>query len=378
MKTYFLMYKDNQVLRIDDTKVAQLNPDLLPLPLRDKPLYYKDVIDNWAYKRIFSPNRENIKNVCEAYKLTLLDFEKVVKACHLTSINDSFWIKEGTERVTWKDVNLFTNQFDEWIAYRALMNISSVTPPKKVSPELTTRGDTAKAWFKLKDGTYLFKVGKYELAANAILDELGFNHVEYEEVKPVELMRYIPSALVAGFINKLDDKVVKCKCFTGPDLVYYTWEDYLKYIGNEAHAYDSVSSGPNSQSYYEMLVADYICNNSERYADDWGVLIGPTVRWLELAPLTNFDKAFSTVANVPSKTTYRNLRMEDAAKYAIKHLNCHLENVLEMKKPEELTDAQWKQVKERVNILIDFKYNASSATEYEELQKRVKPTSLFR
>ena len=127
-----------------------------------------------------------------------------------------------------------------------------------------------------------------------------------------------------------------------------------------------------------MLVIDYICNNTERYSDDWGFLIGRT-SYFEMAPLSNFDQAFSNTSGALSKTTYKQLRMEDAAKFAVKHTNLYLENVLAMKKPEVLTDAQWKQVKARVQVLIDFKRNTtrSSDAEVKRLKQSISPTSLF-
>ena len=168
---YYLMWKDQQVLVLDGSMVKVINKNLLPHPLRDKLLLYDDVV-NWAKNRLIPTSRCNAYNILSAYDLDSIDLCAVINANHLATLKDSFWMKESKDRTTWKVVSLYSNTYDEWVAYRALLNITTVTPPKKVSPELTTGGISAKAWFKLNDGIYLFKVGQYELAAAKIMDTL--------------------------------------------------------------------------------------------------------------------------------------------------------------------------------------------------------------
>ena len=156
--------------------------------------------------------------------------------------------------------------------------------------------------------------------------------------------------------------------------MYVTFEEYEQWLGSRAEAYENMQKNIN---YYNMLVIDYITNNTCRYADDWGILIGSNTTHFEIAPLGNFDQAFSNLSGALSSTTYQQLSLEEAAKYAVKNINIKLENVLNMKKPEELTDAQWEQVKARVKVLIDFKKDPKAAKELERLRNRVKPTSLF-
>lgn len=379
MQNYILMYKDEKVVEVIGYQVNVLKLSRLPIPLRNRnPLSASDILD-WAFNRIIDNNRVAYDNLISAYKSNGLKIDIIFETTHLASLKDSYWFKELRDKKTWKDVNLFTNKFDEWMTYRALLDINSTTQPRSVTPELTTTGKSQKAWIRFSDGIYLLKVGRYELTASAILDTLGVNHIRYEEVTPTELMKYVPSVLAAGFFNKLEsEKLVKCKCFTNPDISYVTWDEFTEYFGEKAAYKRLFDNKEDFKKYCTMLVADYLMNNTERYQENWGWLLNNDKDSIQLAPMINFDCSFSEVAGAMSKTTYRQLTLEDAAKYAVKSVNLNFDAVLRMKKPEELSNGQWEAVKERVKILMNAqKCKSRTKNQEDEYRCLVEPTSLF-
>ena len=86
--------------------------------------------------------------------------EGFIKFTHAASMNDTFWIKTETEPVTWDQVSLFRNEFNETVSKLAfegggLYGIGFST----TSPELTTDGTFRKCWKREEDGIYLYKRG---------------------------------------------------------------------------------------------------------------------------------------------------------------------------------------------------------------------------
>ena len=90
--------------------------------------------------------------------------EGFIKFTHAASMNDTFWIKTETEPVTWDQVSLFRNEFNETVSKLAfegggLYGIGFST----TSPELTTDGTFRKCWKREEDGIYLYKGAAMEL-----------------------------------------------------------------------------------------------------------------------------------------------------------------------------------------------------------------------
>ena len=85
------------------------------------------------------------------------------------------------------------NENREWTMHLRFAKHVFKETGKIHTPELTTQGVTAKAWVENLGKNYLYKIGKKELAASAILDSLGFRHVKYEKVQGEELENVVRS-----------------------------------------------------------------------------------------------------------------------------------------------------------------------------------------
>lgn len=70
-----------------------------------------------------------------------------------------------------------------------------------------------------------------------------------------------------------------------------------------------------------------------------------------LYPLMDHDHAFSEDEDIPSQTSEKDKTLQQAAYEAINHAEVSFDNVLGMKKPEDLGDTQWKAVLRRCREL---------------------------
>ena len=123
-----------------------------PLPL------WCENIDSWVVDRSSAKHRSHVNKILKlCCRKTKSGF---IALTHCLSLTDTLWAKSEHENVSWKDVNLYENHFDEVISKlsfdgNGLFGIQMST----TSPELTTDGAYDKCWLNEKDGIHLIKTG---------------------------------------------------------------------------------------------------------------------------------------------------------------------------------------------------------------------------
>ena len=99
-------------------------------------------------------------------------------------------MKKEDEKVSWKDVNLFSNSFSNAFVSVSLLGRSLTLRNKDLysrMPDITTNGRYAKAWNRVDDQIIMYKADDIEgnetireVNASKILDCFGVDHVSYE------------------------------------------------------------------------------------------------------------------------------------------------------------------------------------------------------
>ena len=97
-------------------------------------------------------------------------------------------MKEPENPLSWNEVSLYRNEFDESVSNAAFDGVVSSTTLASASPEFGTDGAYAKCWRREKGTTYLYKSGSdtYEIEplseflATQVADILCRNNVKYE------------------------------------------------------------------------------------------------------------------------------------------------------------------------------------------------------
>ncbi len=345
-KTY-IMLKDVPVLEIEDYRCKILNYELLPISLRYPDVNYDDVMHGWTENRTMNIGRTNAKKLLAGFRISQSNPYMIARLFHFASLSDCYWMKDAEETFTWEQVSLFENPWEKAVTSTALLGTNQTfrTLVQKVhTPEFTAQGMAAKAWIREADGLYLYKVGKKELPASGILDALHIPHVSYIEAENSSLEK-IADRNHIDKIYKSGEKIVKCRIISSEETALVPWEDFQVYCSyHDKNEYDMVKE-MDAANYYKMQIADYILGNEDRHGANFGFYMDNRSGKLQgLYPLMDHDHAFSEDGDILSQTSEQDETLQQAAYKAMNHAEVSFDNVLAMKKPEDLGDTQWKAV----------------------------------
>lgn len=328
----YLMLKNKKIMQLDGYKITVFYPDLLPYDIRKENVNIEDFQMFWAVDRALPLNRTNAKALLGAMRLPQKPFH-IFLACRGLSLNDCYWVKdESEEDLTWEDVSLYRGKFSESLLSVALLG--SVSPNKipdfpryqKIrTPELTGQGMAAKCFYCEDKEIYLYKISKKEYYASQILDLTNVKHVSYEKVSEEELYKVV-DAVRLDKISETDELVVRCKLFTSENVSFLSMLEYDTYaVYSNRNVYEEIQAGVDifekyRNEYLQMLVVDYLLNNSDRHGQNWGFLTdADTMEIIDFAPLFDHDHAFSMEENIQSQNTDDVMSLEKAAEFAIKN-----------------------------------------------------------
>lgn len=341
------MLKDIPVLEIEDYRCTILNYELLPISLRYPDVNYDDVMHGWTEKRTMNIGRTNAKKLLAGFRISQSNPYMIARLFHFASLSDCYWMKDAEETFTWEQVSLFENPWEKAVTSTALFGTNQTfhTLVQKIhTPEFTAQGMAAKAWIREADGLYLYKVGNKELPASGILDSLHIPHVSYIEAENSSLEKIADRNHIEK-IYKSGEKIVKCRIISSEETALVPWEDFQVYCSyHDKNEYDMVKE-MDAANYYKMQIADYILGNEDRHGANFGFYMDNRSGKLQgLYPLMDHDHAFSEDEDIPSQTSEQDETLQQAAYKAMNHAEVSFDNVLAMKKPEDLGDTQWKAV----------------------------------
>lgn len=352
-----LLLKNTPILNIQDNGECRiLDFDRLPFALRKKDVTFVEFME-WASNRTLSIGRSYAKEILNAMRLSQNNRYAICKACRGLNLEDSYWIRQDEDEKTWEEVNLFQNPLSLFVTEislsgRTIYHQEEAKARKMIhTPELTTLGASAKGWIRQGEDLYLHKIGKYEIPADEILTALQLDHIHYEVSKMNEIMSYLTEER-REWIESVGDKIVNSKLFTSENLAMVTFEEFkifCEFYGMNAY---KEAEKIDRKSYLEMQIADYILNNNDRHEQNWGFLMeNSSGKIIGYCPLFDHDHTFGNCQNVMSQTTEEMLSLYEAAVIAQNELKMDFRVLEKMKKPELLSEQQWKDVLKRAEKL---------------------------
>lgn len=274
-----LMNKDKVVATFDIGKtlgfdiIANLTVlDKLPLGSNEKNLI------NWVSGRYAAKHRSHLAGYLNSMQAD--DTRGFIKLTHSISINDTYWIKEDCENITWSDVSPYTNDFDEVIQHLAFdggglrgVQLSST------SPEFGTNGAYEKCWVREDNGIYLYKRGT-----------VGFSNAGLEpycEGLASKVFDYMGAGITYQIVNYRGKKASKCKLFTDER---HGFVPYSLLCSQDSTLADVIKlySEFDSDILNRMLVCDAITFNTDRHFGNFGFMYDTDSLEL-LGPALSFD-----------------------------------------------------------------------------------------
>ena len=266
MQKYYLMNKDIKVaefeqregLSADEFHLGTQYDEYLPYRFRN--------INSWLEHRQAAKHRRHLKELmmkCGCF--TKAGFIDMTRCASLT---DTFWVKKEDSELTWNDISLFTNEFDEVVARIAFDGVGMYGEQfSSTTPELSTSGSFEKCWVREDDGSiHMIKRGS-EGAINA-------GYEPYSEALCTQLagamgIRHVPYSIVK-YHGKLASK---CPLFTSEDIGFVNISAFLGDVYTPTEVMEKVSELGFEDRFREMIIFDAISLNVDRHAGNYGVLV---------------------------------------------------------------------------------------------------------
>ncbi|MBQ2481294.1 MAG: hypothetical protein II516_08615 [Treponema sp.] len=261
-----------------ELEICKITREHQPLPFWCQPL------STWVANRSSAKHRAHVEKILEMCGgKTKSGF---IALTHCLSLTDTLWVKSDRESVTWKDVNLYENNFDEVVSKlsfdgNGLFGIQMST----TSPELTTDGAYDKCWLNKKDGIHLIKTGS-EGARNTGLEPYG-------EVLASQVFEKLCKS-VKYSLRKYDGHIVSdCKIFTSQEFGYRPISMFYKDKLTLPKLLEIYRDFGCEDDFRRMVVADCITLNCDRHFGNFGFMVNnDTFERTVLNPCFDFNMAF--------------------------------------------------------------------------------------
>ena len=271
-----------------DVKIATINESARPLfPLQLLLETNSESIIAWLKGRTVPKNRRFVDKILETAGLNINDTLGILDVCKGLSVNDSYWLDDGSAELLFSNINLFENELDETLALVAYTGYSTSQKHKLgLSTEWTTDGQFPKAWRRIDESLYLFKAGTEgyanagmepysEYLAAQVAERMGIPHVPYDLQKWKGKL-----ASVCPLLNSKDISFVP----------YWVASNQSRFPSPLAAAF--AFSDETFEQLRSMTIFDALICNTDRHAANYGMLRdNHTGEVLGPAPL--FDHNFS-------------------------------------------------------------------------------------
>ena len=192
-----LRHRDRELLRFEwvepqGVRVVSVNEaERRFLPLEMHGVANDETLWTWLTRRTVPRNRRNIEELMARIGLSSRNVKGIIELCRGLSLNDVYWVVPDDCEDSWKDFNLYENDFSNAIAQMAFSGVGPDFHEQWTSsPEFTTNGMLAKCWRRIDGNVLLYKSGTEgasntgfepysEFYASQIAEAMGLGHVAY-------------------------------------------------------------------------------------------------------------------------------------------------------------------------------------------------------
>ncbi len=241
-------------------------------------------INDWIDGRQIAKHRASIEKLMRELGLTTR--HNFIGMARCLSLTDTFWMKREDESLSWADVSLYRNPFDDVIARIAFDGTGMYGRQNSpTSPEFATSGSFAKCWIREEGQISLLKRGSTGYA-NA-----GFE--PYSEKLASDLLQAAKIDHVPYSLLKFHDKLAcKCPIFTSEEEGFVSAHRFFNRNFGVSDMLKFSAEHGAEESFREMIVMDAVMANIDRHSGNYGFLVDNTTgEILRMAPLFDHNMA---------------------------------------------------------------------------------------
>lgn len=280
-QTYILLNKNTPILSFYCNRNEFDEPEFIESKWLSglKPIGYKN-LNSFLEHRKAPKHRKHIEELLLRYGCD--DMEGFLNVTHALSLNDTFWVKKECFDLTWEQVSLYRNPFNDLVSLAAFDGIFSDSDFSSTSPEFGTDGYYAKCWMREGKDVYLYKTGSamYEIEplseflATQLSSILCPNAVQYD---------------LDFYHGKL---ISKCKLFTSEQVSLVKASHLFgteKTLPELLKGFDAIGG---EEDFRRMCILDSLIFNHDRHYGNFGALVdSDTLQSLGMAPVYDNNRS---------------------------------------------------------------------------------------
>lgn len=280
---FYLMNKDEIIAQFVLMTVGELEQIKVVDIFKQLPEWYGELAA-FIQRRRAPKKRENIAKLLELSGCNTL--RGYFDVAHALSLIDTFWVKRVESDLCWKQMSLYTHEFNEVIAKTAFEGGLHGYNLSTTSPEYGTDGTFAKCWIREKEQIKLLKRGSSG-ARNAGLEP-------FSELYVSQIAEALKLNSVSYDLRKHNDYTCSvCDIFTSEQY------GYVPYNAVDANRTTSVLDVVDLMGAYgfekdtrDMFVFDAIVFNEDRHKGNFGFIAdNDTHEIVSMAPLFDHNVA---------------------------------------------------------------------------------------
>ena len=263
----------------------------------------------WWRDRAIPKTRHGAKNALQKLGYTSTNSALVNNLA--LSLSDCYWIQPRGENLTWKDINLFTNDFVDSFGEITINHDHMIDLRKETRFNCaTSQGELQKKWCIDKKGRRYMIKGNYGQSYQQSLNEIFATQLHQQQ----NFENYTPYSLVKLQVdNNTEGLGCLCYDFCSENIECISaWEllQTVKLKQNESYYYPlkkiCLHLGMPEQEFHNFIdyqiMTDYLISNTDRHMNNIAIMRNPdTLELLGFAPI--YDSGNSMFYNV----TYENL-----------------------------------------------------------------------
>lgn len=282
-RDFLLMNKDEKVMHFTSER-----NEFGEILLEEQEKYDRPLPIGFTDIQTFIAHRQAPKHRKHIHKLLMEagceDLEGFLLISKALSLNDTFWVKETDSKLSWSDVSLYQNDFNEVIAQLAFAGGDETTDFSSTSPEYGTDGTYAKCWVREENQIILLKSGSDTHAIEPYSDFLAS-----------QLAKIICRDTVPYELSAWHGKTVStCPLFTSEQVGYVPAVRLLDERKHNQVAYllDYFARYDEEDAFRRMIVLDALLLNEDRHAGNYGFMVdNESQKILRMAPVFDHNRS---------------------------------------------------------------------------------------
>lgn len=241
-------------------------------------------VDDWIDDRQIAKHRTSIKRLM--VELGINNRRGFINMVRCVSLTDTFWMRREESGLSWNDVSLYRNSFDDVVARIAFDGAGMYGRQfSSTSPEFGTSGSFDKCWVREQNGPHLIKRGSSG-SANAGFEP--YSEKLCSDIFAAAGIDHVPYTLRTYHKKLASD----CPLFTSEELGFVPIVRFFdKRFGvDDVLAFAAEHGG--DEPFRQMVVMDAVCANVDRHAGNYGFLVSnDTGEVIRMAPLFDQNRA---------------------------------------------------------------------------------------